>query len=200
MGFSAEAVATFIAVVGVLSVFAQTAVLGKHMSGFCYSSVEILWGSSSFLVVRWTLRRAIDEDRWSQSNHIDRFGLWDATAGLVRLWFPNVVRLMMLTLWSELVPSKAYALCFSGWCGQLVFWPPFRAYLTRLYRPLCRCTQMLINKDWSRSVFLSLHLLRRIQALFSFLPSRAWLLEFEGCATDLVQRSTDWSSTSFMST
>ena len=28
MGFSAEAVATFIAVVGVLSVFAQTAVLG----------------------------------------------------------------------------------------------------------------------------------------------------------------------------
>lgn len=30
MGFSAEAVATFIAVVGVLSVFAQTAVLGRH--------------------------------------------------------------------------------------------------------------------------------------------------------------------------
>lgn len=30
MGFSAEAVATFIAVVGVLSVFAQTAVLGKE--------------------------------------------------------------------------------------------------------------------------------------------------------------------------
>ena len=29
MGFSAEAVATFIAVVGVLSVFAQTAVLGS---------------------------------------------------------------------------------------------------------------------------------------------------------------------------
>lgn len=29
MGFSAEAVATFIAVVGVLSVFAQTAVLGN---------------------------------------------------------------------------------------------------------------------------------------------------------------------------
>lgn len=32
MGFSAEAVATFIAVVGVLSVAAQTAVLGKHFS------------------------------------------------------------------------------------------------------------------------------------------------------------------------
>ena len=40
MGFSPEAVATFIAVVGVLSVAAQTAILGKCY--FIYSSFPFL--------------------------------------------------------------------------------------------------------------------------------------------------------------
>lgn len=62
MGFSAEAVATFIAVVGVLSVFAQTAVLGtgKNISHslrthvYCYflhtfrSTYENCWSQSHY--------------------------------------------------------------------------------------------------------------------------------------------------------
>jgi small neutral amino acid transporter SnatA (MarC family) len=48
MGFSAEAVATFIAVVGVLSVFAQTAVLGSFY--IIFLSVFIFFRRSYLLL------------------------------------------------------------------------------------------------------------------------------------------------------